>query len=67
MHAISDVKEATSQLNAISYHYVPNNAFHQLDLGGDPHGIHGICPDEVLHTLILGMFRYATTKNLDLM
>ena len=58
---IPDMKVATSALNEISYHYVPNNAFHTLDMGGDPRGIHGICPAEVLHTLRLGIFKYAVT------
>ena len=54
-----DMKESTAALNQISYHYVPNNVFHTLDMGGDPRGIHGICPAEVLHTLRLGIFKYA--------
>lgn len=56
---IQDEKESTSALKEISYHYVPNNVFHTLDMGGDPRGIHGICPAEVLHTLRLGIFKYA--------
>ena len=61
LHKISNPKDAKFALNQISYHYVPNNVFHTLDLGGDPRGIHGICPAEVLHTLRLGIFKYAVT------
>ena len=58
IHQIMDVKDSRNKLNEISYHHVPNNAFHQLDLGSDSRGINGICPAEVLHTLWMGIFKY---------
>ena len=62
---ITDVKQSTRAINEISYHYVPNNVFHTLDMGGDPRGIHGICPAEILHTLRLGIFQYSVRCLID--
>ena len=42
-------------LRDFSHNYVPKNAFYELDMGGDPHGI---CPSEILHTLWLVIFKY---------
>ena len=52
-------KLARKKLGNIYHHYVPHNAFYGLDMGGDTRGIHGICPAEILHTVRLGIFKYA--------
>ena len=45
-------------LNAMSQHNI-NNAFHKLDFGKhNNRGIHGACPSEMLHAILLGLFLY---------
>jgi hypothetical protein len=45
-------------LKAISQHYL-TNAFHDLRFSvGNGRGIHGSCPSEMLHALLLGLFSY---------
>ena len=58
IHKLQDVRDRCNDLKKISHHYIPNNVFYDLDLGGDPRGIHGLCPAEILHTLRLGIFKY---------
>ena len=46
------------RLKAISYHYL-TNAFHDLRFSlGNDRGVHGSCPSEMLHQLLLGVFSY---------
>jgi len=43
-------------LNAMSQHNI-NNAFHKLEFGKhNNRGIHGACPSEMLHAILLGLF-----------
>jgi hypothetical protein len=45
-------------LKEISQHYL-TNAFHDLRFSvGNGRGIHGSCPSEMLHALLLGLFSY---------
>jgi len=45
-------------LNAMSQHNI-NNAFHKLQFGKhNERGIHGACPSEMLHAILLGLFLY---------
>ena len=41
-------------LHQMSQHYV-KNAFHDVCFGGDPYGIYGSTPVEVLHSIQLGL------------
>ena len=34
------------------------NAFHHICFGGDPHGIHGCTPVDIMHTLLHGIYKY---------
>ena len=46
------------RLKELSQHHV-KNAFHDLCFGGDPHGIHGCTPvDIVVHVSQLGLYKY---------
>ena len=47
------------QLRAISQHYLKNAWYPvRFSLGND-RGIHGACPSEMLHALLLGIFKYS--------
>ena len=46
------------QLQALSQQHI-NNAFHDLQFGlHNNQGIHGACPMEMLHHMLLGLFMY---------
>ena len=53
-----DIATATKELKAISYNYV-DNVFDKLCFGGDPAGINGATPFEILHSLLKGLMEYA--------
>jgi hypothetical protein len=42
----------------MSQHFI-KNAFHRIDFGGDPHGIHGCTPVDIMHTLLHGIYKYS--------
>jgi len=47
-----------TRLKEISYHYL-TNAFHDLRFSlGNGRGVHGSCPSEMLHQMLLGVFSY---------
>ena len=41
----------------MSQHFI-KNAFHKIDFGGCPHGIHGCTPVDIMHTVLHGIFVY---------
>jgi hypothetical protein len=51
-------KNDRSALKALSQHPI-DNACHQIRFGAhNNHGVHGSCPFEMLHALLLGIFKY---------
>ena len=51
-------KGKEAKLKALSQQYI-NNAFYDLQMGmHNSQGIHGACPMELLHALLLGLFMY---------
>lgn len=45
-------------LKEISMHYIPNNAMTSLVLGAQNNrGVHGACPPEILHVILLGHYK----------
>lgn len=50
-------------LKAMSMHPLPNgNAFHTLLYADDKRGVHGATPAEILHMILLGLFKYACSQ-----
>ena len=41
----------------MSQHFLLN-AFHHLDFGGDPYGIYGCMPVDIMHTLLHSIYHY---------
>jgi hypothetical protein len=50
--------EARLELRCSSLHMV-NNAFHKVGFGGDPRGIYGCTPTDLMHAFLEGVLRYA--------
>ena len=59
-------QEDLDGLHDISQHFV-KNAFYDACFGGNPYGIHGCIPVEVLHLIQLGLYQYALQCLFDLM
>jgi len=55
---ISNIRHNPEALKAHSHHGI-DNAFHELDFGGDEEGIHGCTPPEMLHLYQQGLYKYA--------
>ena len=50
-------------LQEMSMHPLPNgNAFHALIYADDKRGVHGATPAEILHMILLGLFKYACSQ-----
>jgi hypothetical protein len=58
--AIKDLvrKQKKDELKKISQQYIKNAWYKVRFQPGDNRGIHGACPSEMLHALLLGMFKY---------
>jgi hypothetical protein len=51
-------KNDRAALKVLSQHPI-DNASHQIRFGShNNHGVHGSCPFEMLHALLLGIFKY---------
>ena len=50
--------QASDSISQLSHHHL-TNAFHTIDFGGDPQGIHGCTPPETLHLYQQGLYKYA--------
>ena len=60
-----DIAKAKKELQAISYNYV-DNVFDILCFGGDPAGINGATPFQILHSLLKGLMEYAQKSFIEL-
>jgi hypothetical protein len=55
---IADARFDKAALQSLSHHGI-ENAFHDVNFGGDAEGIHGCCPPEMLHLYQQGLYKYA--------
>ena len=55
---IQNARDDADALKSLSHHGI-ENAFHHVCFGGDPEGIHGCTPPEMLHLYQQGLYKYA--------
>ena len=58
IQTIFSARDDLVALKLLSHHNI-DNAFHKLSFGGDPEGIHGCSPPEMLHLYQQGFYKYA--------
>ena len=58
IQTIFSARDDLVALKLLSHHNI-DNAFHKLSFGGDPEGIHGCSPPEMLHLYQQGLYKYA--------